>query len=447
MNRKYKVALAILVMIAFLSGNGMLAKAAGTTSIAVSKSSLEVGGSVNVTVQASESATMNVKYNSGVLTFASCDASGYTTSGNVVTFTGSNATIKFNAAAEGKSAIVVSSDTVSGSSTPITVSAASADNNTTSNDTAANSNTTGQFTVDGVPYVVSERYASSEIPAGFNKTKLSIAGGTYNELSNGTMTLVYLKPASNTRGSGTFYIYNESDNSVAPFTMIGTMEHYVILLTPDSKFMDRLQEATCTIDEKEISMYQIQDGTATDFYYAYGVNQNGTQGWFQYDVTDGSIQRVNTDMVTVENAEDEETPAADAATSSGDKEKLKQYRLMIAGLIFLLVAFLIVIINLKLSSKKIEEDDNEDTDRSLEEGERAITLEEATAESDAKLEEEEAVKMSRKERRIRRRLEEDIFADIEESVPEKVSKKKEDTEDNKESKEAKSIEVLDLNDL
>lgn len=69
----------------------------GTTTIAVSSSSMEVGDRLTVTVKPSADGTIRLRYNGSVLRLTNCDASGYTTAGSEVTYTGGEATLTFEA--------------------------------------------------------------------------------------------------------------------------------------------------------------------------------------------------------------------------------------------------------------------------------------------------------------------------------------------------------------
>mgnify|MGYP003312141680 CR=1 FL=1 len=95
--------------------------AQGTTSISVSKSSVGVGDTTVVSVTASSSGTVTVKYTASLLNFIDCTASGFSYQGNTVTFSGTEGDIKFKAIAEGKACIIVSSSSCTGSSTTISV--------------------------------------------------------------------------------------------------------------------------------------------------------------------------------------------------------------------------------------------------------------------------------------------------------------------------------------
>ena len=204
--KRFQTIFAILLSVLFIGAFfEMPVYADGTTMIYLSEKDLGVGDTLTMTVNGSEKSTITVRYNASVLNFTNCDASGYTTNGNAITFTGKSAKITFKAASEGTSNLIVASDTLTGASTAVNV-AGSGGGNTSSNDNDASaennaapaedasepeestseeqpaeedaSAASGDFTHEGIAYVVSERYNESEMPAGFSSTTIEIHGQT-----------------------------------------------------------------------------------------------------------------------------------------------------------------------------------------------------------------------------------------------------------------------------
>lgn len=366
--------MALILICAFVPG--LPARAEGTTVIAVSQSSMNVGDKLTVTVRPSESATINLQYNSNVLKLVGCSAQGYTSQGNVITYTGQTAEMTFEAVGSGSSYLKATSEgqKVSGASTTVQVAGSTSQGQTPSEsaqnagtnaqNTQSPSQTQGQFEMDGTSYVVSERYTAREIPAGFSKVELTIQGSSYTELSNGKLTLIYLKPASNISGSGAFYIYNEQEQSVMPMVLIGSMEDYVILLEP-GEVPGKLAQADFSVGDQQISGYRIAED-ADDFYYLYGMDETGTEQWFEYDARDGSMQRANTALLEQDDTQAVKQVQMPDGAKDGKKD-ISMLRLVIAILIFVLVVLAIVVINLILSRRRKQEefdfaDEEEDED-------------------------------------------------------------------------------------
>lgn len=363
MNRKHKKNIGMFVgALLMLCTISFPCFAEGTTTIHMSSANVSVGDTLSVTVTASESGKISLRYNDQVLKFSGSSAS-YTTDGNTITFEGTTATLEFTGLSQGSSGLIVSSPTITGSSASVQVSGTAAETTEPSSQDTTNQAQTaeGQFEIDGVPYVVSERYAENMIPTGFSRTGVKIDGYTYKELSNGTITLLYLKRADNIAGDGSFYQYDEASHTVTPFAMLGTADQYVVLATPQSLLRDSFTETTLTVGEQTVTAYK--DGDEGDFYFVYGTNQDGVEGWFQYDKTDESIQRVNEQLLAQDTSDVAEE--GNAVTLSGRDEylgKWQKQRYLVAILLFVIVVLAVVIINLLLSRRQRMDDDWADTD-------------------------------------------------------------------------------------
>ncbi|WP_044937999.1 hypothetical protein [Pseudobutyrivibrio sp. LB2011] len=381
MNKLFKRAVSFAAIAVMVFAFNIVAMAQGTTTINVSKSSASVGDSITVSITATESGTITVKYTASMLSLSSCSVSGYTSEGNAVSFSGKQGDIVFSAAAEGTASIIVSSSANSGSSTTLTIGGSSSSSSTstasestteetttteetveentetteetteettattTSTSGVGNLNSDGGFDIDGVAYVVSERFSDSDMPAGFSKTTVTIGSSTYSEPTNGSLTLLYLKPADNTSGSGVFYLYNAEAGTVSPFLMLGTADSYVIVSDNGSAPTSAFTATTLDVNGGTATAYTI-DGA--EFFYVYGTNQDGASGWFVYDSTYKTVSRVDESALSTSASTDTTEEVEETETSTDNNlyvEKLNLYRKIIMGLIVLCVVLLFIIIN------------------------------------------------------------------------------------------------------
>lgn len=389
MFQHHKKKLSAILLALLLIATPLTVFADGTTSIATSGNSVQVGDKVTVTVTGSDTSKLSLRYNNNVLKFQNCSASGYSTEGNVITFNGKSAQITFEATDGGAGDLVVSSDTLSGSSTSVQVAAAAApqpeptetQEETTDADTdEEESNTSSSagdsdFTIDGTEYVLSERYADSEIPAGFSKTSMKIHGGTYRELTNGTITLVYLKPADNISGSGVFYVYDKDSDSVSDFSMLGTSDYYILLSEPGELLTDSFVEAKVKVNGTKYNAWQLGE-TESSFYYVYGTDNLGTTGWFSYDSEEETVQRANEELLTSgvpasDVDEEENTSVQKEKKKSGGSfnfdidelmDTLSTSRNLLAVAIFALVVLFIIILDILLFRRRRDDYDDDDYD-------------------------------------------------------------------------------------
>lgn len=384
MNKLFKRAVSFAAIAVMVFAFNIVAMAQGTTTINVSKSSAAIGDSITVSITATESGTITVKYTASMLSLSSCSVSGYTSEGNAVSFSGKSGDIVFSAAAEGTASIIVSSSANSGSSTTLTIGGSSSSSSTgtasestteettteetTTEETTETTETTeetteetsvattstsgvgtlnsdGGFDIDGVAYVVSERFSDSDMPAGFSKTTVTIGSSTYSEPTNGSLTLLYLKPADNTSGSGVFYLYNAEAGTVSPFLMLGTADSYVIVSDNGSAPTSAFTATTLDVNGGTATAYTI-DGA--EFFYVYGSNQDGATGWFVYDSTYKTVSRVDESALSSGSTTDTTEEVEETETTTDNNlyvEKLNLYRKIIMGLIVLCVILLFIIIN------------------------------------------------------------------------------------------------------
>lgn len=394
MNKMFKRILNFVVMAVFALAMNIVVFAQGTTMIAVSKNSPAVGESVTVSVTASESGTVTVKYTSSMLNYVSCNASGASASGNTVTFTGTSGDIVFNVGSAGTASIIVSSSSCSGSSTTLAIGAGSAAQaepapqeqaaattevteepadteeapvETEESEAPAEStavptsgavgtlNGNGGFDINGTAYVVSERYSDNEMPSGFSKKTIQIGSSTYSEPTNGEITLLYLKPADNTSGSGVFYLYNAEAQTVSEFLMLDASNDLVIISTADSAPSSAFTQTALEVSGGMATAYTI-DGT--EFFYVYGTNKSGATGWFVYDSSNKSVSRMDESLLSVTtSASSEEAENNINDTVDTYVNKLDTYRKVIMALIVLCVILVFIVINTLLKSRGKDDDD------------------------------------------------------------------------------------------
>ncbi len=387
--------LSIVVMAMLAFAMNIVVFAQGTTMIAVSKSSPAVGDSVTVSVTASESGTITVKYTSSMLNFVSSNASGYSTSGNTVTFNGTSGDITFNAGSAGTASIIVSSSTCSGSSTTLAIGGGAAPAQpepapqeqaapaeeavdaevaveetpaeTTEEETTVETtsvptsgavgtlNADGGFDIGGVAYVVSERYSDNEMPSGFSKKTIQIGSSTYSEPANDSITLLYLKPADNISGSGVFYLYNAESQTVSQFLMLDAENDTIIISSSESAPSSAFTQTALEVKGGTTPAYTV-DGS--EFFYVYGTNKAGNTGWFVYDSANKSVARMDESVLsatTVSGTDSESNTANDSVDIYVNK--LDTYRKVIMALIVLCVILVFIVINTLLKSKGKDDDD------------------------------------------------------------------------------------------
>jgi hypothetical protein len=232
---------------------------------------------------------------------------------------------------------------------------------------SATSNNTGGGVIDSnghvvigdVEYVVSEKFSDDEIPVGFSRTHVTIAGYDYRAVTDDAKILIYLKDASNVSGSGTFYIYNKDSNSVSKFLRLGTSAYYIMPAEHEAPANTAFVAGTIDVDGASINGFFY--GNNQDFFYIYGTDLNGVQGWYQYDQTAGTVQRVNEELLSMDGQPQvQQEKTEDNSVSSDYEKKWQRQRIIIAVLVFLIVILGVITVNVILSSRRNDEDDEED---------------------------------------------------------------------------------------
>lgn len=310
MKKLNKLAMGFLLLAVMIFVNTGIVFAEGTTTIYLSTNDpIGVGDSISITIKASDSAPIKVLYTDSILGFVSCSNDSYSTSGNSITFTGKEATIKFSGAAEGKANVIVSSEVLTGSSAQVTVTGSG---NAPAQEAAPEENT------EEAPAEQTEEVA---------------------ETTGEAATL--------------------SGEAVGPIT-VGT---------PDTVLSSQLMETTLVLEDgATVPAYRLQN-TESDFYYVYGMTEDGNGAWYSYDNANHTLQRADTTLFTslVATEDGEVASGEDTAVAAEEGESLKERaqrlyknRVFLVILLFVVLIGLIVFFNIRMKMRDDEYDDDED---------------------------------------------------------------------------------------
>lgn len=230
-------------------------------------------------------------------------------------------------------------------------------------------------TVNGTAYTISENFAAENIPADFSETTVNYQGTDYRGVSydKGSVVMLYLVQDGAEESTGSFFVYDSTRDTLYPFVKMVNGEHYVIaLLAPvDYTMPDTMQQTQLTLaDGSLVTAYQEtqEEGSEveSEFYTFYGVNSDGTEGWYQYDSMEETYQRVNTGTtVSSDGLQDEDAAYLQEeylALSEKYKKEKAFSRTAIGVLIFLLAVMAVILINLLLHRRGDDEEDLEDDD-------------------------------------------------------------------------------------
>lgn len=230
--------------------------------------------------------------------------------------------------------------------------------------------------INNTTYHIADNFTEEQIPADFTEATVNFRGTECRGLTfdKGTISLIYLETDNVDATTGRFFIYDETRDVVYDFMKFtaGESSYVIPLLAPlDSVLPESYVQVSLQMPENTVmTAYQlpVEDGEeASDFYIFYGVNQDGTEGWYQYDAAEGTYQRVNGNITETADSSSDDL----AALQSQYDELSKKYkdaksfsRNMIAVLIFVLAIAVVIILNIMLFGRKkkgkdeLSEDDN-----------------------------------------------------------------------------------------
>lgn len=237
--------------------------------------------------------------------------------------------------------------------------------------------------INNTTYHIADNFTEEQIPSDFTEATVNFRGAECRGLTfnKGTISLIYLETDNVDATTGRFFIYDETRDVVYDFMKFtaGESSYAIPLLAPlDSVLPESYVQVSLQMPENTVmTAYQLpaEDGEeASDFYIFYGVNQDGTEGWYQYDVAEGTYQRVNGNITETADSSSDDL----AALQSEYDELSKKYkdaksfsRNMIAVLIFVLAIAVVIILNIVLFGRKKKGKDEllEDNDSENEESE------------------------------------------------------------------------------
>lgn len=237
--------------------------------------------------------------------------------------------------------------------------------------------------INNTTYHIADNFTEEQIPSDFTEATVNFRGAECRGLTfnKGTISLIYLETDNVDATTGRFFIYDETRDVVYDFMKFtaGESSYAIPLLAPlDSVLPESYVQVSLQMPENTVmTAYQLpaEDGEeASDFYIFYGVNQDGTKGWYQYDAAEGTYQRVNGNITETADSSSDDL----AALQSEYDELSKKYkdaksfsRNMIAVLIFVLAIAVVIILNIVLFGRKKKGKDEllEDNDSENEESE------------------------------------------------------------------------------
>lgn len=208
-------------------------------------------------------------------------------------------------------------------------------------------------------YRINEDYTISQLPAGFEKVDIEFGAETVVAGKNSAgVVIMYLEHC--VTGVGNYYIYDTVAGTFSLYVKIDQgMSGYIVLEITDS--MEKPANAVKTqveVGDKSVGMMLIQN---SEMYVFYGINAQGTAGWYSYDPAEGTVQRYVGGAMIPGTATDENESAGEA-----DSDKVvftdNVWKDIAIGAIIVAVALLFVMLILvsKLNRTSMEQTGSND---------------------------------------------------------------------------------------
>lgn len=217
-----------------------------------------------------------------------------------------------------------------------------------------------------------ENIPVEQIPANFETTLLVVNGQQMPGLSfnKGDLKLLYL---NNTNNAGSFYVFDEVQQTIYPFIKLVSEKSYIMILLPDEQNApapEGVESCTFSIEGKGIvSGYQFAPETfyaaepkVSDFYLIYAMNAEGEKGWYLYDSVEETYQRYMADALSLQTGAEAGTDLESkylALQKELNTAKLIQY-IIIAAAVVVIIILIIVIVVLAAKNRKKDEDEFEE---------------------------------------------------------------------------------------
>ena len=145
--------------------------------------------------------------------------------------------------------------------------------------------------VNGKDYTLNEDFSEAVIPTGFTEGTVQIDGKDRRALlmDGSDYCLVYLKDSD---GNSDYFLYNTKESAYESTELVDISDTCTIFLM-NHKGSDGLpskyQETTSDINGKEFTAWQ--NTSSTDYFLVYALCTDGSEGYYQYDTTQGTYQR------------------------------------------------------------------------------------------------------------------------------------------------------------
>lgn len=182
--------------------------------------------------------------------------------------------------------------------------------------------------IDGQDYFIVSNFEESVLPEGYEVTEYTYHGEEIvvaKGLSNG-LTVFYLETATESGSEKKFFIYDEAADSFSSLQRLNSSaKEYTILNSGLTGLPSKYVSTKLDFAGQQIEVY-VENTAQPSYFLFYGMNVEGKKGWFQYDLTENTIQ--NAFFTENQNDGSQENPTAGNPSSpvSGQTDEYKKLK-------------------------------------------------------------------------------------------------------------------------
>ncbi len=195
---------------------------------------------------------------------------------------------------------------------------------------------------NGEHYYINPDYTITQLPAGFDRAEITYKGETmYVGKNAGGLSIMYLEHT--VTGVGEYYVYDTVKDKFYPFRSVDQAEQNFVILEITDEMEKPLGYELVDVDIAEQSVKAMKNGES-EFYLFYGMNEEGTTGWYSYDSKEGTIQRFTGAAPVIGDSvsEDESSDNDEGSGSNGGMWKDIAIGAIIAAIAMMIVAFVFI---------------------------------------------------------------------------------------------------------
>lgn len=157
------------------------------------------------------------------------------------------------------------------------------------NDTTAPASSDVKVTVNNKEYIIGQQDPLLTPPSGFTLSTAMYGDKevTAYKNSSGKVVLLYLLTDD---GAGDFFLYENGKVSDFNYISVGDATYIIKEVTENAP--DGMYQSTYDLNGKSIACYKYSDKELADFVVFSAVSPNGNTGYYSYDVSEKTIQKI-----------------------------------------------------------------------------------------------------------------------------------------------------------